>query len=456
MYLPFVISVEDLQRKVEARMPPGSAIPSVEWIRLQFWPTNPFTNRAVRHTFRFDVKYAVQSRVLRVEHEDSKYASTQFKYMKEFACKYREHAKMICLDDKAIVPLGEPGHPVSSGVRGHNKSLVPVGTPLVALDHDWHVAGLIPSVVLLNQVPETIDGSFHRGRVFVTTKEKVFQPSTPGRHATEVCNILRSVASSDDVNLDSPILLIYTDGGPDHRVTYLTVKLSYIALFIALDLDVLIAARCAPNGSWLNPAERVMSVLNLALQNVSLAREKMDNQFEARVKGKSNLTSVRQEAQTCPGFQQAFNTSLQPVKELVNERFRRMQLKGERIETHEAASDEQIEEIMNVLSIIDSDLTANSAMSMQAKDLAKYAKLSDFLKNHTKQTHYTFQVKKCTEPGCFVCNLCPPRLPADVFETVSFLPDPTLDVSREHYKKFAEVYGSCTTEEDRPSLKSPK
>ncbi|XP_019633426.1 PREDICTED: uncharacterized protein LOC109476848 [Branchiostoma belcheri] len=110
---------------------------------------------------------------------------------------------------------------------------------------------------------------------------------------------------------------------------------------------------------------------------------------------------------------------------------------------------------MNVLSIIDSDLTGHSAMSMQTKDLAKYGKLSDFLKTHTKQTHYTFQVKKCTESDCFVCNLCPPRLPADVFETMAFLPDPTLDISREHYKEFAEVYGCCTSEEDRPSLKAP-
>ncbi|KAI8511918.1 hypothetical protein Bbelb_110180 [Branchiostoma belcheri] len=355
LYTTFLTSLRP-ERKVKARMPPGSAIPSAEWIRLQFWPTNPYTNRAVRHTFRFDVKYAVQSRVLRLEHEDAKYAATQFKYMKEFACKYREHTKMICLDDKAIVPVGEPEHAVSSGVRGHNKSLVPVGSTLVALDHDWHVAGVIPSVVLINQVPESTDGSFHRGRVFVTTKEKVFQPSTPARHATEVCNILRSCASSDDVNLHCPILLVYTDGGPDHRVTYLTVKLSYIALFIALDLDVLIAARCAPNASWMNPAERVMSVLNLALQNVSIAREKMADQFEARVKGKSDLKSLRQ---------------------------------------------------------------------------------------------------KCTESDCFVCNLCPPRLPADVFETIAFLPDPTLDISREHYKEFAEVYGCCTSEEDRPSLKAP-
>ena len=40
--------------------------------------------------------------------------------------------------------------------------------------------------------------------------------------------------------------MIYTDGGPDHLSTYMSVKLSMIALFIELDLDALVALRTAP------------------------------------------------------------------------------------------------------------------------------------------------------------------------------------------------------------------
>lgn len=43
----------------------------------------------------------------------------------------------------------------------------------------------------------------------------------------------------------SPILLIYGDGGPDHRVTYLSVELALIALFRDLNCDILIALRTA-------------------------------------------------------------------------------------------------------------------------------------------------------------------------------------------------------------------
>ena len=55
-------------------------------------------------------------------------------------------------------------------------------------------------------------------------------------------------------------------GGPDHRLTYLTVQLSLIALFMNLDLDVLIAGQTALSHSWANPVERIMAIVNLGLQ----------------------------------------------------------------------------------------------------------------------------------------------------------------------------------------------
>ena len=62
---------------------------------------------------------------------------------------------------------------------------------------------------------------------------------------------------------------MYTDGGPDHRLTYVSVQIALIALFLELDLDFLCAVRTPPHNSWKNPAERIM---NLALQGVGIAR----------------------------------------------------------------------------------------------------------------------------------------------------------------------------------------
>ena len=76
---------------------------------------------------------------------------------------------------------------------------------------------------------------------------------------------------------------MYTDGGPDHRVNYLSVKVALIALFRDLNLDLLIALRTAPSNSWANPVERIMSIVNIGLQGIGVMRQKMSDEFEKAV-----------------------------------------------------------------------------------------------------------------------------------------------------------------------------
>ena len=84
-------------------------------------------------------------------------------------------------------------------------------------------------------------------------------------------------------------MVVVSDGGPDHRVTFGSVKVSNVCLFKALDLDMLVYVQTCPYQSWQNITERVMSTLNLALQNVSLSRSSMPSEFEALVCDKNNL-----------------------------------------------------------------------------------------------------------------------------------------------------------------------
>lgn len=60
--------------------------------------------------------------------------------------------------------------------------------------------------------------------------------------------------------------------------------------------------------------------------------------------------------------------------------------------------------------------------------------LRSFLTSHCQQRHYSFCVKKCGDETCEVCAA--PRLPADVFETLSFLPDPEPEDGTDCYKSF--------------------
>ena len=134
-------------------------------------------------------------------------------------------------------------------------------------DHAFTKFTLSPSVNFLIDIPETIERSYYSGKVLVGLKDSTFEHSNPIRHATELKQILESRYTSIQ-----PLLVLYMDGGPD-RLTYASVQQSLLALFIQLNLDFLCAVR-TPHNSWKNPAERIMSILNLAVQGVGIARVK--------------------------------------------------------------------------------------------------------------------------------------------------------------------------------------
>jgi hypothetical protein len=89
------------------------------------------------------------------------------------------------------------------------------------------------------------------------------------------------------------VLVIKTDGGPDRNCTFASVQLAYLCLALELDLDQLILLRTAPGQSYVNPVERVMSVLNLAIQGLALARAASSDELEAKLKGASSIESIR-------------------------------------------------------------------------------------------------------------------------------------------------------------------
>ena len=92
----------------------------------------------------------------------------------------------------------------------------------------------------------------------------------------------------------SNVLLIYSDGGPGHRLDYVFVLLSLIVLYLNFDLDMLIACRTAPKQSWRNPVERMMSIINLGLQCIEIMRAKLSDECEEEIKIATSYTSYKQ------------------------------------------------------------------------------------------------------------------------------------------------------------------
>lgn len=111
--------------------------------------------------------------------------------------------------------------------------------------------------------------------------------SSPFRHAVSIIKALEQ-----DGNFPCT-LLKFTDGGTDQRNTLESVKCASICVFKEMNLDMMILARCAPGHSFVNPAERVMSILNLALQNVALERKESTEEMKKILKNCNRMAAVR-------------------------------------------------------------------------------------------------------------------------------------------------------------------
>lgn len=76
---------------------------------------------ALCYTGNFKIRYAVQQRLTRAKHPDSFYAFSLFCMLKKMTFNLGTDCAVVSLDDKSVVPIGEPGEPTSIRVRAHNK-----------------------------------------------------------------------------------------------------------------------------------------------------------------------------------------------------------------------------------------------------------------------------------------------------------------------------------------------
>ena len=208
-----------------------------------------------------------------------------------------------------------------------------------------------------------------------------------------------------------------------------------------LNLDFLVAVQTAPNNSWINPCERLMSILNLGLQCVSTTRAKSSDETEAMLKSCNSMSEIRKEADSKPLLKDAVADSLAPV---VQNSFQRLSLKENQFEVGEAATSDEIECLWSFADMIDSEL---SIYNTTKKDISKAKNFLKFVDSHCHLRRYSFQVKKCEDRTC--CP--PPRLSEEILSSLCWLPNPTLTSDKAHFKTFGELYGQETQDTDCPS-----
>jgi hypothetical protein len=136
-------------------------------------------------------------------------------------------------------------------------------------------------------------------------KCSILEPSTAMRHAAELVAIIK--ARHSEV---LPILFGITDGGPDHNTNFWSVRVTLIAIFLALDLDYLCFMRPAPCQSYRNPVERCFSLINVLLQCVSLARPSMSATCEKALSSCNSMADIRSACAANGDLRDAFAQSM--------------------------------------------------------------------------------------------------------------------------------------------------
>ena len=140
---------------------------------------------------------------------------------------------------------------------------------------------------------ESVELSCYTGKVLVGLKEAIFEPSSPSRHIAELYDIV----TSQDLQM-MLIMFMYTESGLDHRLTYLSVQLSLISLFVKLDLDFLCVCRATPFHSWRSPVERIMSILKSVFQSIGLMQKQVKEGLESTISNETVESGSRKGART--------------------------------------------------------------------------------------------------------------------------------------------------------------
>ena len=294
-------------------------------------------------------------------------------------------------------------------------------------------------MIFVNDIPETVDESWYRGKACAGIKISATDPSTALRNGTEVASAL--IEKFDTKEAVPPVLILYTDGGPEHRTTYVSVK---ICLQKYLDLDQVLAVRTAPGHSYRNSAEKINCLLNIGLYGIGCMRQhSTDPFFEQSLSRSTGLGDVRKLIEKNSDR----NTKLlkeccQPCMNLISETFSRLKLKDEQFKVYDPSTHKEINKLFKTLK-------PNYTMT----EFSQRPELAQYQSHCAWERTYFVSLKKCGSRDCIICK--PPRLHDQDFRLLNHLRDP-IPGTDDHYKEFSEVFGTETTEGAMPSLKTSK
>ena len=165
----------------------------------------------------------------------------------------------------------------------------------------------------------------------------------------------------------------------------------------------------------------------------------MPEEMEAEATKCNSLKALRAVAERNVGFKEAAMDSIAPVKILLTDIVRRLELKERKFNVFTAATGEEMDRLWTAFLALDQEFQYGHSDKISAKDIP--FDLARFISHCCKLRHYFFDTLKCGKSDCTLC--LPVRLPPTEFEKLDHLPDP-VPGTEGHYKLFSVVFKTKT------------
>ncbi|KNC84761.1 hypothetical protein SARC_03032 [Sphaeroforma arctica JP610] len=449
---------QDMFKQAEASANAGAvvpykpALPSLEWIRLQFVPSSPYSKASANFTGALGIKFMLQTRQHQKANEDEQFGTAGQLNLKEWSSDLSELIVFKCSDDKSAILIGDSGVPVQANAR-QKKGITDASAHLTSSDHNFVRQMVSAAVALTVEVPETRADArdvrnWYKGTCHTLLRDLVFEHSSAARH---VADLIKNTLIFEREN---PTLGLYTDGGPDHNTTYISAILAMISCWSLMNLDMLVAMRTPAGLSIRNSVEHCMSTLTLGLNGCSFMRKQMTPAQENIIKSCITMVKWRAKNEIDPTVRELCKTTVTPCIEAIGERFQRCKWDEKPVLLHKAANDDELEAVYIQLTKLFPE--AYDWKNLKKAQVMELESFKHFMKDHLRLTEFSIQIRKCYLGACSFHGRV--RMDAEKFKSIPWVPTPSLNECGEHYKRLDATLAMDPTGEatdaDLPSAKT--
>ena len=438
----------------------NAPLPSESLLRVSLCPQYESREVSKNYTCKLNLTRAIQKATMRKNNIDSYYnhklnqycnlfiiefnklVYSHFQNHEEYPTKdndiiFTKGVTKISVDDKAAIPVGEPGLPVRTNTRKMSSSLTvsKIKNQPIALDHDFHRANIRPSVAIFIKTPTT-NSSWRRGTVTIALKDGALEKSTSMRHFVELSKQINELSNEDSKLLQQKSslpfgFLVRSDGGNDRNPKNASVLIGSIYFFLKNDLDFAIFLITAADISHVNEAEGVMPICNLVLQNQAYARNKMSDKYEKLFSSANSAKSITRCIENAGNdlekikAKEAWRESMSDVKEMIGKRFAKLHYSNIPIQVFDAANEIEIKEAYILIkNTIDNPFDENNTNWQHIRN--NNNDLMKFIKSHCRRERYHLEIFKCGKVTCKICK--PIRMPNalwnEIIKRPRFIPLP--------------------------------